>query len=298
MQQIHPLKHLSLAVSILLGILQTNLNADTQNPMTTASTDNLNIIRDIQYSEIAGVKGYGDLFIPKDVEKPKTVLLIHGGAWKSMTRQRVQQVAAFIAEQGYAVFNISYRLLPEAPYPACEEDCMAAANFLLEAGHPAMEALDHSQIVVGGLSAGGHLALVTGLKLPDDKIAGIIDISGPTELNAPEVEGLMNFSGFAKGDPNKEAIFHAASPTVIAAAKEKLPPLLVLHCQQDGVVDIQQAYRIIDIWNQSGANLQAFLYEGRRERGHNIWRNGQAEPDLHYKLENQIIAFLDSFFSE
>ncbi|MBC2602668.1 hypothetical protein [Puniceicoccus vermicola] len=41
-----------------------------------------------------------------------------------------------------------------------------------------------------------------------------------------------------------------------------------------------------------------FLYEGSKERGHNIWRNGKAEPDLHEKLENQIIAFLSSFYAK
>ncbi len=262
---------------------------------TTEARETMTIIRDIQYSETAGEKGYGDLFIPKGVSNPRAVLLIHGGAWKAMTRQRVQKVAEYIASQGYAVFNISYRLLPQAAYPACEDDCIAAAKFLLEAGHPAMQALDRNRIVVGGLSAGGHLALVTGLKLPVERIAGIMDICGPTELHASELKGLIHFAEFAQGDPKQEDILKAASPTLIAREKNALPPLLVLHCQQDGIVDIQQAYRIISTWNDSGANLQAFLYEGSQDRGHNIWRNGNAEPDLHYKLENQIIAFLRTF---
>ncbi|WPJ96723.1 alpha/beta hydrolase [Coraliomargarita algicola] len=282
-------------------LLLSSLNAAAENSMTTENiehTDTLKIVRNIQYSEAAGEKGYGDLFLPQDVESPRTVLLIHGGAWKHMTRQRVQQVAAFIAEQGYAVFNVSYRLLPQAPYPACEVDCIDAAKFLLEGEHPAIQALDRSQIVVGGLSAGGHLALVTGLKLPTEQIAGILDICGPTELHAPELEGLMRSSGLAKDEPNKMEIFKAASPTLLAAEKESLPPLLVLHCQQDGIVNIKQAYRIMDVWNQAGANLQAFLYEGNPKGGHNIWRTGKSEPDLHYKLEHQIISFLNSFFQK
>ncbi|MGE9289506.1 MAG: alpha/beta hydrolase [Puniceicoccales bacterium] len=289
-------KTLAVIVANIYFSLCMNLQATPEDPNSTDSTETLSIIRDIQYSEVAGEKGYGDLFLPKDVENPKPILLIHGGAWKHMTRQRVNQVAVFLAEQGYAVFNTSYRLLPEAPYPACEEDCIAAARFLLEGQHPSIKSLDRSQIVVGGLSAGGHLALVTGLKLPEEQIAGILNICGPTELNAPEVEGLMKFSGLAADNPEKEAIYDAASPTVIAEGRETLPPLLVLHCQQDGVVDIQQAYRIIDTWNKVGANLQAFLYEGRQSSGHNIWRNGKSQPDLHYKLESQIKAFLDSFF--
>ncbi len=257
----------------------------------------MTIVQDIQYSEAAGEKGYGDLYLPSGVSQPPPVLLIHGGAWKSMTRQRVQKVAEFIARQGYAVFNVSYRLLPQAPYPACQEDCLAAARFLLEGGHPAMKPLDRSRLVVGGLSAGGHLALVTALKLPANQIAGIMDICGPTELHAPELEGLIRFSGFAQDEPSKEEILKAASPTLLAAGKA-LPPLLVLHCQQDGVVDIRQAYRLMEVWNQAGANLQAFLYEGDKQHGHNIWRAETECPDLHLKLESQIITFLNTFHTE
>lgn len=302
MRNRHPSRHTITALAFVAFTLHSlfliKLDATPTNRPPNEITEKMTILRNIQYSEAAGEKGYGDLFLPKDVENPKPVLLIHGGAWKSMTRQRNNEVAVFLATQGYAVFNVSYRLIPDAPYPACKEDCSEAAKFLLESDHPAMKSLDRRQIVVGGLSAGGHLALVTGLELSEDKIAGILDICGPTELTAPEVAGLMSFSGMAHGDPNKESIYKEASPTVLASKRESLPPLLVLHCQQDGVVDIRQAYRIIEVWNQAGANLQAFLYEGSKKKGHNIWRNSKAEPDLYYKLESQIIAFLDSFFPQ
>jgi acetyl esterase/lipase len=278
-------------------MITCHAEVDSASKSKTENTT-MTVITDIQYSQAAGEKGYGDLYLPVGVNHPRPVLLIHGGAWKSMTRQRVSKVAEFIAAQGYAVFNISYRLLPDAPYPACEEDCIAAAKFLLEGGHPSMMPLDRSRIVVGGLSAGGHLALVTGLKMPAEQIAGIMDISGPTDLNAPELKGLIKFSGLCADAADQPAALKAASPTFIAEPKETLPPLLVLQCQEDGVVDIRQAYRIIEVWNNKKANVQAFLYEGSKKEGHNLWRNGDAIPQLHQKLENQITAFLNTFLAQ
>ncbi|MFG0250559.1 MAG: alpha/beta hydrolase, partial [Phycisphaeraceae bacterium JB051] len=134
----------------------------------------MHVVWNIRYSQQAGDDGFGDLYLPKESQNAKAVLLIHGGAWKSMDRVRFNAVAAWLAECGYAVFNIDYRLLPAYEYPACEVDCIDAANFLLDAGHESMMQLDREKIVVAGASAGGHLALMVGMKLPISQVAGII----------------------------------------------------------------------------------------------------------------------------
>lgn len=269
--------------------------ADTPRDDALRHDPAFRMVPDIRYSDAAGEKGVGDLFVPAGVARPRTILLIHGGGWKAMVRHRVQHVAAFLARLGYAVFNISYRLLPEAPYPACQDDCLAAARFVLETDHRAVAPLNRETIVVGGFSAGGHLALMTGLNLPREQVAGIIDGCGPTELLAPEMAEIMNGSGmFAERHDRAEAL-QAASPTTLASGRQALPPLLVLHCQRDSVVPVQQAYRIIKSWNAAEADVQAFLFSGPGERGHDIWCN--PKPELHPKLEQQIATFLATFFT-
>ena len=255
-------------------------------------------IENIQYSEAAGDAGYGDLYLPTGIEHPRPILLIHGGAWKWMDRFRVQKVAEFLCLEGYAVFNIDYRLTPTAVYPACADDCLAAARFLLKAGHPAMKPLDRRNLVVGGLSAGGHLALVAGLQLPRERVAGIIDISGPTDLNAPEVADLVKSSMLFKGHADPQASRIAASPTTMAQGREDLPPLLVLNNENDQIVPVEQAMRIIQVWNEARADLQVFLYAGKSGMTHDIWRDGSEFPQLHEKLEAQIRVFLDTFFAQ
>ncbi len=286
----------SLTVVTLLSLASGVTVAGTPPDAALRQDPAFTIVEEIRYSSEAGVKGFGDLFIPRNVERPRTVLLIHGGSWRSMVRHRMQHVAAFLAREGYAVFNTSYRLLPEAPYPACETDCIAAARFVLDGDHPQLAKLNRERIVVAGFSAGGHLAMMTGLKLPREKVAGIIDGCGPTELHAPEVAELMKRSAMFRELADKTQAFRNASPTLVAQARnEPLPPLLVLHCQQDAVVSVEQAYRIINVWKAAHADCQAFLYAGNRKSGHDVWRNGK--PELHTKLERQIITFLATFLS-
>lgn len=256
------------------------------------------IVENICFSQNAGAAGFGDLHLPERPEKARPLLLIHGGGWNAMDRSRVKRVAEFLAREGNAVFNIDYRLIPQADYPACEVDCLDAAQFLLEGGHPAMAPLDLRSIVPIGLSAGGHLALVTGLKLPPGQVAGIIDISGPADLAAPEIRDLVKSSGMFQGRDGEEyeRSLQAASPSVMAE-DSTLPPLLVLHNQNDQLVPVQQAHKIMDVWSKSRADLQAFLWKGQPGMTHDIWRNDNPSPDLHVTIERQITGFLDAFFA-
>ena len=283
----------------LLGAMIVTGSLQTRAEEAVTKMDEMVIVENICYSEVAGGAGFGDLYLPAQPEEARPLLLIHGGAWKTMDRSRNKMVAGFLARKGFAVFNIDYRLIPQADYPACEVDCIAAAKFLLDGGHPAMKQLDRRSIVPIGLSAGGHLALMTGLKLPPEQVAGIIDISGPADLASPELRDLMKFSGMFKGQEGEEYenSLKAASPAVIADRKT-LPPLLVLNSQNDQIVPVQQAYKIMEVWNKSHADLQVFLWKGKPGATHDIWRNGTPSPDLHVMIERQIAAFLETFFSK
>src|SRR3954454_7833433 len=70
-----------------------------------------------------------------------------------------------------AVVAVGYRLAPEHPHPAGVEDCVAAIRWL--AGHGERE-LGARRVIVGGESAGAHLAVLALLALRDaGKIAAV-----------------------------------------------------------------------------------------------------------------------------
>jgi acetyl esterase len=94
-----------------------------------------------------------------------TYLHIHGGGWTiggpDLCDAHNQRIAG---TTGCRVVSVRYRLAPEHPWPACANDCEAAALWALEEfGGP---------LLIGGESAGGHLSAVTLLRLKARGLAG------------------------------------------------------------------------------------------------------------------------------
>ena len=107
--------------------------------------------------------------IPIRVFVPPTVrgvyLHIHGGGWVlGAAWQQDPQLWRLANEAEVAVVSVDYRLAPEHPYPAGPDDCEAAALWLIE---HAREEFGTDRLVIGGESAGGHLAALTLLRLRD-----------------------------------------------------------------------------------------------------------------------------------
>lgn len=113
--------------------------------------------------------------IPVRLFKPKgkargLYLHIHGGGWILGKPEMGDATNERLAERfDLAVLSVDYRLAPEHPYPAANDDCEAAAAWLLEKGKSEFGA---DRLFIGGESAGGHLTLVTGLRVRDRLRAG------------------------------------------------------------------------------------------------------------------------------
>jgi len=98
-------------------------------------------------------------------------LAIHGGAWVAMEKRSFAGVAEFLCGLGFAVYNIQYRYATTAPWPGVGDDCLEAARFVLDGKHPPGRTRPGQAAGCGRLGR-GHLALMTGLRLPGDKVMG------------------------------------------------------------------------------------------------------------------------------
>jgi len=127
--------------------------------------------------------------IPLTIFKPDTiravVLDIHGGGWIQGSPEYDAQPNDELARTcKVAVVSVDYRLAPENPFPACIEDCKAAAKWLVS---NAKKEFGTDKIFLSGGSAGGHLVAVTTLYIRDslkaiDKVKGVNLVYGVYDL--------------------------------------------------------------------------------------------------------------------
>ncbi|MEV0355282.1 alpha/beta hydrolase [Nocardia sp. NPDC050697] len=87
-------------------------------------------------------------------EGSRAIYYIHGSGYVICSARTHRGLAARLsAATGLPVFVVDYRLAPEHRFPAAADDIAAGYRYLLESGYRA------GDLVVGGDSAGGHLAL-------------------------------------------------------------------------------------------------------------------------------------------
>jgi acetyl esterase/lipase len=92
------------------------------------------------------------------------ILYIHGGGLLSGNARSSRGYASMLAAaSGLRVYSISYRLMPEYPFPAGAEDCLAAYKALLEK-HP------NNKLALVGESGGGNLSIAVTLMIRDKGI--------------------------------------------------------------------------------------------------------------------------------
>ena len=80
---------------------------------------------------------------------------MHGGGWQKGDKDFYQHWGPYLAQRGFAVFSINYRL---KTYPGAVEDVRAAVQYVRE-----REEIDGERIGLIGDSAGAHLAALAAL---------------------------------------------------------------------------------------------------------------------------------------
>ena len=106
------------------------------------------------------------VLVPPEVTTPAGVYLdFHGGGWCIGSAGYEDKYNVALAEAaGVVVVSVDYRLAPEHRWPAQADDGEAAARWLVD---EASSMWGTDRLVIGGHSAGAHLAAVTLLRLRD-----------------------------------------------------------------------------------------------------------------------------------
>ena len=184
-----------------------------------------------------------------------TLIWIHGGGWVGGTKEQATMWLLPWLEMGWNVVNVEYRLARVSQAPAAVEDCLCALRWI--AAHAAEYKIDPKRLVVSGDSAGGHLALTTGM-VPDS--AGL-DRQCPSTNPLPKVAAIVNWYGITDvadlldgpntkmyavawmgSMPNRMEIARRVSP--LGFVRSDLPSILTIHGDADPTVPYSHATRL------------------------------------------------------
>src|SRR5262249_17050898 len=138
-----------------------------------------------------------DHYRPLGVAGPTPcVVFVHGGGWAGGDPSQAAGNGMHFARRGIATVSISYRLAPAHRFPACLDDVRPRLRWVR--AHADEFGVDPERLVLMGLSAGAHLAMLAHLgrdlpalapDLPADlrdvgeDVLGVIAHYGPYDLS-------------------------------------------------------------------------------------------------------------------
>ncbi len=242
------------------------------------------VVRDVEFARVDDHSLQLDLHLPAGPPRAPLIVWVHGGAWRSGSRQDMP--LAKLVQEGYAVASVDYRLSTQARFPAQIHDLKAAIRFLR--GHELEWRLPTKKILITGDSAGGHLAALVGVSNGHAELEGGI---GNDRAQNSGVQGIISFYGGANlttilqqstphglsvrkpaldlllgGQPtNVPALARLASPVFHVNPSD--PPLLLLHGEQDPQMPVNQALELHGAYQQAKAPVQLEIVSGAAHGG-------------------------------
>jgi acetyl esterase len=148
--------------AVIDGFFRGVARLGAMHPKARPERHGVVVERDIEYRTGGGSEHRLDVYRPKHASGPLPIVLyVHGGGFRILSKDTHWVMGLSFARQGYLVFNISYRLAPEHPFPAALDDAGAALAWVKENARRWNGDLD--RLVLAGESAGANL--VTSLAL-------------------------------------------------------------------------------------------------------------------------------------
>jgi acetyl esterase/lipase len=295
----HPKKRVALflvtAVAAAIGPVAAMGQSSPAAEWAARAVSQYLVMPDITYLTANNFDAKLDVYRRRDATGPQpTLIYIHGGGWTAGSKVGGVNFLLPWLEMGWNVVSVDYRLARVSPAPAAVEDCLCALRWV--AARAQNYGIDVNRLVVSGESAGGHLALTTGM-IPDSaglerqcpgaplpKVAAIVNFYGISDvvdlLDGPNQKTYaVTWLGSA---PNREEIARRVSP--LTHVRPGLPPVLTIHGDADPIVPYQHALRLHEALGKANVANQLVTVRGGK--------HGMFEPDEFVRIYGEIRAFL------
>lgn len=234
-------------------------------------------------------------------EKAPLLIWAEGGAWRSSSPARRLPELAYYAYHGYAVANIQYRVSSQSLWPAQIQDVKTAIRYLK--AHADQLGIDADRIVIGGESAGAHLAALAAL-------TGKTDLFGSEDWKEVSSEVQAAICWYCSGDfstvkerGEAEKANYVAIPEnlLVNADIEKspekrrevspisyvtpdAPPFLFFHGDKDFLIPVSSSKNLYDRLVENGAEADYYLVEGATHASSEFSQQ---------KIQDIMLAFMD-----
>ena len=214
-----------------------------------------------------------------DTINHKTLVYIHGGGWLGGTKNQITPFIIAYLERGWNVVTLEYRK-GSGTAPRAVDDCMKALSWL--ADHASPYNIDNDNIVISGESAGGHLALITGIlnAIPGShpfysgdklKIRAIVNWFGITDIAAidkyySEKGEKSNYANIWVGNAHRmDSISKVFSP--VNRVNSHTPPIITIHGKLDTAVPYEQAIHLKQVLDKAGIRNELLSFDDARHLG-------------------------------
>ena len=213
-----------------------------------------------------------DVYLPTSAEMHPALLCLHGGAWLRGSQRQYKSWGPWLAERGYAVVAVDYRLSSQVSpaWPGVWEDVCRSLDWLI--ANASSLHIDPARIGTIGDSVGGHMAAMLSLDETTAKhiramvgVYGIYDlpdwwrVTQPPKRSDDPVKRLMG-----KSYPEAKPDYESFSPL---HRLQNLPggpaaSYLIIHGDQDTIVHHNQSDRLIGALRDKDAKVESMLIPG------------------------------------
>jgi len=240
---------------------------------------------DVVYDEVGGEPLRYDLYRPRRVrDLAPAVVFVHGGGWAYGDPSQAAGNGLHFARGGIATVSLSYRLAPAHHFPAQLDDVRRGLRWVRR--NAGSLGIDPARLVLLGLSAGAHLALLAHLArgipelepdlppelatTPEDVLA-LMAHYGPYDLARRRPRADWDPVGDLLGERARDpAWVRLASP--VHHAHHAAAPALLIHGTADEVVSCRESERMHDALVAAGKASDLLLLDGAPHAFQVEWR--------------------------
>lgn len=299
-------------IALLLSACAFAQDLDPATKWATTAFNEFQVSQNVIYRRASAVNLRLDVITAgaTTIKRP-TLIYFHGGGLVEGSKEGTILYGLPYLARGMNAVNVEYRMAPDALAPAAVEDARCALHWVYD--HAENYGFDTSKIVVAGHSAGGYLALMTGMLNPGDdldndcsrvsaewrqgfvrdvKVAAVINFFGMTDLSdLLQGPNTRDFAIRWFGDlPNRVELARRLSP--LAYVRQGMPPIISIDGDKDPIVPYEQAVRLHAALTRNGLPNQLVTIQGG---GHGSTTPFAWNPDQNLQAQEAIFKFLEKY---